>query len=735
MPDLSRRSFLKATAWIAGGITIAFSARLIKEKSVSVGPTLEFPNAESGKGWLQVRSDGKVHMLCPRMEMGQNANTGLAQIVAEELNIRVQDITLHYPTTSETAPIGFTAGSLSMMLFSKPVAIAAASMRENLRCRAAKINKISVDEVIDTEGGFVILGSPRIGYQDLVTDESIELDFENSVIPTLYTFDPRRIKKQVGQEAEPRGIKDLVTGAPVFSGDIQLPGMLYGRVIKPPVRKARLKKLNFSTVQNIIGFFDIVRDGDFVGVVCRTPGSLDKVVRSVIIEWELPEPINQEKINQLLDINVALQRGDLPSTLQDENHNPIANWDVDLEFAVQLQTHAMQEPRAAVAHIEKINDIERINIWTGTQDPWAIKRHCADDIGFREDQVEVHPMRMGGGFGGREHYEVEQDAARLALATGLPIKVQWTREDEFRVARNRSPSSHRMRLACDHKGVLSNWWHAYASGYVFYSRSRLPDWLLPFKRSTAGGDFGVSRGAHPAYKSPSIRVEYKEVDLPIDLGVWRSLNGAPNTFVIESTMDELARQKSIDPVRFKLMNIPDSMARLGNCLKRVETMANRKSLPTKSGYGRGFACGVYEKNSFVAVSVDLHIDHEARKICIDRMCCAQDVGMAINPDQLRAQIESNLVWSIGMALMEKVEIGDGQIASNNFHNYMIPRMSDIPSLDIDIIDNPAIHPSGAGEVALIAGSPAIANAIRDATGLRLTRLPIKYTDITALGSL
>ena len=145
MSDITRRSFLKATAWIAGGITIAFSARYAKEKSVAVGPTLEFPNTESGKGWLQIQSDGKVHMLCPRMEMGQNANTGLAQIVAEELNIRVEDITLHFPTTSETAPIGFTAGSLSMMLFSKPVAIAAASMRENLRCRAAKINKISVE--------------------------------------------------------------------------------------------------------------------------------------------------------------------------------------------------------------------------------------------------------------------------------------------------------------------------------------------------------------------------------------------------------------------------------------------------------------------------------------------------------------------------------------------------------------------------------------------------------------
>lgn len=730
MAKLSRRSFLKATGWLAGGMTIVFSVKSVKNESIAVGPTLEFPNTESAKSWLQIRPDGTVHMLCPRMEMGQNANTGLAQIVAEELNINVQDVVLRYPATSETAPIGFTAGSLSMMLFSRPVAIAAASLREHLRSRAAATYKISQENVVDADGGFIINDDLRLLYHSLVGDELIELDDRNFAMPALYTFDSGRIKRQVGHGAVPKGIQELVTGAPVFSGDIQLPGMLYGRAIRPPVRRALLESLDFVAATKIIGFVEIVRIDDFVGVVCKTPGSLDKAVRAISAEWSVSAPISQKNIDGLLNINDALQNDDLPRILEDQNHNPNVEWDVDLQFAVQLQTHAMQEPRAAVAQVERVAGAERINIWTGTQDPWAIKRHCAKDIGFLEDQVEVYPMRMGGGFGGREHYEVEQDAARLALAVGAPVKVQWTREDEFRAGRNRTPSNHRMRLSADARGKVSNWWHAYTSGYVFYSRSRLPDWLLPYKRAASGGDFGVSRGAHPAYQTPSVRVEYSEVDLPMDLGVWRSLNGAPNTFVIESTMDELARKKNIDPVKFKLANLPDSMIRLSNCLKRVETVANKMPLPSEVGYGRGFACGVYERNSFVAVSVDIHVDQKAKRLCIKRMCCAQDVGMAINPDQLRAQIESNLVWSIGMALMERVEIGNGGITSNNFHNYRIPRMSDIPEFEIDIIDNPEVPPAGAGEVALIAGSPAIANAIRDATGLRVTDLPINYVDVS-----
>jgi len=313
------------------------------------------------------------------------------------------------------------------------------------------------------------------------------------------------------------------------------------------------------------------------------------------------------------------------------------------------------------------------------------------------------------------------------MAVGKPVKAQWTREDEFTASRSKPASSHRIRLAAGEDNQLTDWWHAFVSGHVFLSRDRLPGWLLPFERR--GGDLGVVRGAHPPYDSPHKRVECKDVDFPIDLGVWRSLNGTPNTFVMESAMDELARQRNIDPVSFRLSNMNAKASRLSACLQKVQSMAQREPISLAPGFGRGFACGVYEHNSYVAVSADIYIDPETKTITVQRMCCAQDVGLAINPDQLRAQIESNLVWSIGTALLERLDMGDGWVASQNFHNYIIPRMGDTPHFEIDIISRPENPPAGAGEVALIAGTPAIANAVRDAIGVRPLRLPIELNQV------
>lgn len=242
---------------------------------------------------------------------------------------------------------------------------------------------------------------------------------------------------------------------------------------------------------------------------------------------------------------------------------------------------------------------------------------------------------------------------------------------------------------------------------------------------------GVVKGALSPYEAPHQRVEFKDVDLPIDLGVWRSLNAAPAIFAIESAMDELAIQQGLEPVDFKLAQMGDQYPRLQHCLARVRALSLNAALPEGSGYGRGFACGIYDNRCFVAISADVQVDTATQAIRVHRLCCVQDVGMPINPGQLRAQIESNLTWSLGMALFERLEVGDNRIKSTNFDNYRIPRMADMPSVDIEIVDQPSIPPAGAGEVALIAGPPAIANAIRNATGFRALKLPISAADITA----
>lgn len=720
MANFSRRGFLLATGWVASGVTAYY---LFQNEREFARPTIVRPTEESAAGWLQIKSDGTCRMYCPRMEMGQNANTGLAQIVAEELNINFEDIELVYPNTNDVIPLAFTAGSLSLALYSRPIARAAANLREALRGRAANISKTTVDRVIDGEGGFITADDQSFRYVDLVGDAPVVLGDEELNDVPLYSFDATRSHQQIGRTVTPFGMKDLVTGAPVFTADVPIKGVLFGRALKPPVRNASIRNVDTTKADLVRGLVKIVRQEDFVGVVCETPGSLDAATKAIEIEWSLNEPINQQAIDGLIDVDAALVKGDLEQTLEVESHQADAAWDIDLRFEIQVQTHAQQEPRSAIARLG--DGKQRLEIWTGTQDAWAVKRHAADDLGLDEDQVVVYPMRMGGGFGGREHYDVEKDAARLAMAVGRPVKAQWTREDEFTASRSKPSSSHRIRLAANERDQLTNWWHAYVSGHVFLARDRLPNWLLPFERRN--GDLGVVRGAHPPYDSPHKRVECEDVDFPIDLGVWRSLNGTPNTFVIESAMDELARQRNVDPVSFRLSNMSVEASRLSACLRKVESMAQHEEMPLKEGYGRGFACGIYEHNSYVAVSADIYVDPETKNIQVQRMCCVQDVGLAVNPDQLRAQIESNLVWSIGTALLERLEMGDGMVVSQNFHNYLIPRMGDVPRFEIEIISDPKNPPAGAGEVALIAGTPAIANAVRDATGIRPLRLPIELT--------
>ena len=725
MVQLNRRKFLFATGWVAGGATLLYTLR---NHALAVAPTIIIPDEESGAAWVQIQPDGSCRMFFPRIDMGQNANTGLAQIVAEELNLKVEEIDAVAPNTSDVPPLAVTAGSMSLTAFSRPIATAAATLREHLRERAALKLSQPIAATLDELGGFRTANNRRVHYADLVDAATTLVEFDESKpAPTLYTFDSKRTKRQVGHSVKPLGIRELVTGAPVYTADIPFDGVLFGRAVLPPVRNASIASLNTSGVSAVKGFIKLVQEGDFVGVVCKTPSAVDAAMAQINVTWHLQEPLNQNEIDRLVDVDAKMAEGDLEHILQDQAHRIDADWAIDLRFDVQVQTHAAQEPRAAVARFNDKGAKHKLEIWTGNQDPWGMKRFAAMDTGLAEDEVVIYPQRLGGGFGGREHYEVERDAVRLARAVKQTVKVQWTRKDEFTASRSRPASAHRLRIAADEAGNLTDWWHGYVSGHVVLARERLPSWLLSVAR--LGEDMGVVKGGVSPYNAPHQRVECSDVDLPIDLGVWRSLNGAPAIFAIESAMDELAIQQRLDPVDFKIKQMAEAHPRLQHCLERVRSISAKQALPLGEGYGRGFASGIYEGRCFVAISADVYVDLETEQIKVLHMCCAQDVGMAVNPGQLRAQIESNLVWSIGMALFERFEVADNDIQSSNFDNYAIVRMSDMPSLDIEVIDRSEIAPTGAGETALIAGPPAIANAIRNASGFRPLSLPISFSDI------
>jgi CO/xanthine dehydrogenase Mo-binding subunit len=719
--SISRRRFLQATGWTAVGVTVVY---LGIRRLRSIVPSFDIPGDDSGAAWLQIGPDGRCRMLCPRAEMGQHASIGLAQIAAEELNLTVEEIDVRFPNTREIPQVVLTAGSMSLALFSEPMARAAAALREIMRERAAEQAGVDLAAIEDGVGGFALPDGATLTYGALATGESVVLDAGSVPEARLYSFDAERPHRQIGRPAAPHQLEEIVTGAPVFASDVRLPGMLFGRCVRPAARNAKLTSAEDARARDLRGVVQVVIDleRDFVGVVCETPGSVDAAIAAIDVTWELPAPFDQRTIDERIDVDVALERGDLEHTPFDDRFAPEPAWDVDLRFEAQVQSHAMQEPRAAVARFGNVNGEESVEIWTGSQDAFVVQRHAARDLGISKDRVTVHPQRMGGGFGGREHYDVERDAVRLARAAGRPVKVQWSRQDEFRAARNRPASTHRVKLKADEQGRLTDWWHAFVSGHIIFARERLPGWMLRAARLM--GDLGVARGSTPPYSASRKRVEYEDVDLPIDLGTWRSLGAAPNTFAIESAIDELAQLLNLDTVEFRLRNLPPEHGRLAACLRRTRALAEKVPLPPGTAVGRGYACGIYEENSFVAASADVRVDAASGAIQVVRMCCVQDVGLAVNPDQLAAQIEGNLIWGLGMTLKERVEIGQSDIASLNFDRYDIPRIGEAPEFDIEIISPRDVPPAGAGETALIVGPPAIANALRQATGRRFTALPI-----------
>jgi isoquinoline 1-oxidoreductase beta subunit len=725
----SRRTFLKATGWTAAGLTVVY---LVGRKVFPVFPSTSDPDDDTGAAWLQVRSDGRVAMLCPVHELGQGSSIGLAQIAAEELGVAAADIDIRFPSTREIPNMRFTTGSQSIAVHARPMARAAAALREELRRRAASQLGVAPGALRDGEAGFVLEEGRAVPFREIVRGAAVVLDAGELPEAPLYTFDAHRKHRQVGLGIAQFQALDIVTGRALFAADQRLPDLVYGRALQAPLAGARIVKVDEKTARAVPGVIAVVidRERDFVGVVAETPGAVTRALAQLRVTWDRPAPFTHADIERAVDVDQALARGKLERRLVDDDLQIDRPWEVDLRFDLPILHHAAQEPRSAVARFAERGGEEVVEIWTGSQDTFVNQKKAAAELSWPVDRVVVHAMRLGGAFGGRAIYDVTREALLLARAVKRPVKVEWSRHDEFLGDRNRPPSSHRVRIRSDGQGRVTDWWHAVASGHVLLSELLAPQWLLPPLRM-AMADFGATRGLRTHYAAARKRIEFSDVELPIHVGQWRSLGATPNNFAIECAIDELARELGRDPVEFRLQNLPPAHARLTACLTKVRELCEARPRNPRSGFGRGYACGIYHDHSYVAVACDVFVDRPRQQVRVLRACCAQDVGLAINPDQIKAQIEGNVMLGIGQVLMEEAKIANGRIAAKRFSDYPTPTLADAPEFEIALISDRSAAPAGAGETALIAAMPALANAIRDATGVRVTRLPLRFEALSA----
>lgn len=671
---MSRRKLFAHAARLAASITVFAAAPACAFNPLPALPTRAMPSTEARIAWLRLLPDGRVQLLLPRQEMGQGIGIGLRQIVAEELDCELDRVEAVLPDTAAIAPVKSTVGSDSMKDFAEPVARAAALLREHL------LSGGTATEIEDK-------GQP-VALRSLRADGG---------------------RRHVGRGQPTERIMEIVTGAPsLYAGDIRLPGMIFGLVLPAG-----------ATMAETGDDLRLVKLGDGRrGLLAGHPAALHAAAARIAHE-DISRPM------PAVDIDILEGRGYLEHSLRGDAVVRDGAWTLDRRYDIPFAAHAAMEPRSAVAQWHDRGHPRdaavQLEVWTGTQDAFFVRESLARQFGLSADRVLVHGCRIGGGFGARTIVRQELEAALLAQAAGQPVKVQWSRAAEFRDGFHRPPSSHRIRARLGADGRIADWWHGFCSGHVIFTSAAMPRWMQFVTGFVK--DPGVARGALPPYAAGRMRVEFSDIRLPVDTGPWRGLGAGPNGFAIESAIDELAQIAGQDPLQFRLANLDPQHGRLKACLETVRDLSGWSGSPAVSGTGRGVACGIYKESSYAAVVAKVRVAEDG-VVKVTHLWCAQDSGLVINPDQLRAQVEGNLLWGLGMVLTEKLPIEGGRVAAYTFADYPIPTMDAMPVLDIALIAPPGAPPAGAGETAMVAVA-AITNAITAATGRRVLSLPYR----------
>jgi CO/xanthine dehydrogenase Mo-binding subunit len=695
---LSRRRFLKGLGWTSAGLVMVGGLSYAYPQFPAL-PYRGAPNASDAAAWLRLTPDGIIEVVIPRAEIGQGIAVSLCQIVAEETGFPLKRIRAIHPRTDLLPPARATVGSDSIKDFGPLLAFAAAALGALLK----------------REG--VVDGAPPVGGWAKIAARPRLIDAQAVEGASPVSFRAGAVRRIVGTSQPTDQIRAIVTGeAPLYVDDIRLPGMAFATALRAPWLGARLQDADDAAARKLTGYLGLHRVGERAFIAAETRGALERAAAAITPKWT-GSAVADIAVSEAVDIDRGLSSGPLEHVIQKAEFEADGRFDLDLRLDVCMAAHAPMEPRAAVAQFDADGKLE---VWTGSQDVTFVRRVLAKALGLAEAGITVIGCRVGGGFGGKTICAVELEAALMARMLRRPTKVQWSRLDEFREAFHRPPSSHRIRARLTPDGKLDAWHHAFRSGHVIFTSSAMGP-VLQFATSFVG-DPGVLRGAISPYPSTKSRLEFEDVRLPVDTGPWRGLGAAPNVWAIETAIDQLARQHSEDPVMLRKRLIGPQWPRLVRTLDRVATLANWSSLRSTTERGYGVACGIYKEMSYAAVIAE--VTREAGRVRVTGLWCAHDCGQMVNPDQVKAQIEGNLVWSIGMALGEELTLSGGHIAQSNFADYATPRFSDVPKMQIDMVDA-GDAPSGAGETAIIAGTAAITNAIAAMTGKPVTRLPYK----------
>jgi isoquinoline 1-oxidoreductase len=644
------------------------------------------------ESWLHIGADGKVTVFTGKVEMGQNIRTSLAQQVAEELRAPVSAITMIMGDTSLVPFDMGTFGSRTTPQMGTQLRNAAAAAREMLVDIAAERWKTDRSQLA-ANGGAVTnsRSSERLSYGELTQGQKLV-----KVLKGDPALTPAVQWKVAGTPTPKVDGKAFVTGAHQYTSDISRPGMLHGKVLRPKAFNAKLASFDAKDAEKLPDL-KIVHDGDFIGVAAADPEIAASALDLINAQWSAPQQISEavlfDSLRQGAEAGGGGGRGGgNRETGSVATAMASAAKTLSQTYTVAYIQHAPLEPRAAVAEWQD----NKLTVWTGTQRPFAVREELASAFHIPLDQVRVIVPDTGSAYGGKHTGDAAVEAARLAKAAGKPVKLVWTREEEFTWAYFRPAGVIDVKSGIAADGTLVAWeFHNYNSGPAAIG--------TPYSVANQKIEF------HPA-KNP-----------PLRQGSYRGLAATANHFARESAMDELAALAGMDPLKFRLKNMTDPRLRdVFNTAAKAFGWGEQPATPTR-GFG---IAGGFEKGGYLATCAEVAVDRKSGGVKIVRVVQSFECGAIINPNGLRNQMEGAIVQGIGGAIFEAVHFENGSILNAHFGQYRVPRFRDLPQIKVELIDRKDLPSMGAGETPLMGLAPAVAGAIFGATGIRLRSLPL-----------
>ncbi len=732
----ARREFLQAGGALVVGFTLPTTAlaQLQPNSDVALGKTLDLNQVD---GFIAVNANGTVSIFSGKVDLGQGLRIAIPQMAAEELGIGIDRIAMIEGDTALTPDQGATGGSSGIMRGGVQIRQAAATAREALIGMVATRANQPADE-FDTADGEVRLktGGAGIPFRDVITKMSGDTHFLLKVDPKVKLRNPASYTV-VGKSIPRPDIPGKVTGTHTYVHDFKLPGMLHARVVRPPSVGATLVAVDEKSIKGIPGA-RVVRIGSLLGVVAPNEWDAMSAARMLKAQWtEAASLIGTAAVRDWLRAGpfekdeVLVSKGDAKAVLTGSTK-------VKAEFFWPLQSHGSMGPSCAVADVRN----GKATIWSASQATHRFRETIAKALGMPREDVRVIYLDGSGCYGMNGHDDAAADAALLSKATARPVRVQWSRQDELGWDPKGPPQLLALEGAVGDDGKISAW---RTEMWLSKSTASLPN--MPLLALDAAGIAqvpGITTGLISQNGDPPYAVPHQDVLVhwlstsPLRPSNIRAPGKVGNCFAVESFTDMLAASAKKDPVDFRLQGLSDPRAT--EVIRRAAALISWQSRPSPSpsaatgatASGRGFAYMHYKHNeSYVAMAMEVDVDRATGAIRVRRVACAHDCGLVINPDALKQQIEGQILQTLSRTLYEDVAFDASRVTSVDWASYPIMRFPEVPEILIDLVVRPHEPPLGAGEAASTPVPAALANAIYDATGGRVTTVPFTRERVRA----